>query len=54
MTEEPQNIVPTRLTREQSDAVRARQKSRARALGIILFAAAALFYAITIVKTGAS
>lgn len=50
MTDQTQT--PNRLTREQTQAIRARQKSRNKVLGMILFAAAALFFAITIVKTG--
>ena len=42
------------LSREDSDTLRARQKSRARAMGLLLGAAALLFFAITIVKTGAT
>lgn len=41
------------LSYEASEAMRARQKSRARAMGILLGLAAILFFAITIVKTGA-
>ena len=42
------------LTAEASAAMRERQKSRARAMGLLLGAAAVLFFAITIVKTGAT
>jgi hypothetical protein len=40
------------LSVEASVAMRARQASRARAMGLLLGAAALLFFAITIVKTG--
>lgn len=54
MTDDPKPSEGAPFTREQSQAVRARQRARANALGIILFAAAALFFVITIVKTGSS
>jgi hypothetical protein len=41
-----------RLTPEQSDAIRARQAGRSKAMGAILLALAVLFFAITIVKIG--
>ena len=41
------------LSDEASAAMRGRQASRARAMGLLLGAAALLFFAITIVKTGA-
>ena len=40
------------LSVEETAAHRVRQASRAKAMGIILFAAAILFFAITIVKIG--
>ncbi len=40
------------LSAEASTAMRARQKSRAQVMGVLLGAAALLFFAITIVKTG--
>jgi hypothetical protein len=49
MSEQPEMLTP-----EQSAQVRARQKGRAKMLGLILGALAILFYAITIVKIGAS
>ncbi|MBK8374216.1 hypothetical protein [Sphingorhabdus sp.] len=48
MSEQPEMLTP-----EQSAQVRARQKGRAKILGLILGALAILFYAITIVKIGA-
>lgn len=42
------------LSVEASTAMRARQASRARVMGLLLGAAALLFFAITIVKTGAT
>ena len=41
------------LSADATAAMRARQKSRARVMGLLLGAAAILFFAITIVKTGA-
>ena len=41
------------LSAEDSAKIRVRQKSRARVMGLLLGAAAILFFAITIVKTGA-
>lgn len=41
------------LSAEDTAAHRARQASRARAMAVTLFAAAILFFAITIVKIGA-
>ena len=42
------------LSAEASAEMRARQASRARVMGLLLGAAALLFFAITIVKTGAT
>ncbi len=44
--------MPSYLTPEESKLLQDRQKSRSRALGIVLFALAALFFLITIVKIG--
>jgi hypothetical protein len=44
--------MPSFLTPEESKLVQEQQKSRSRALGVILFALAALFFLITIVKIG--
>jgi hypothetical protein len=52
MTEYRADAAPERLDRARSNAVRERQRGRANALGVALFAAAALFFAITVVKTG--
>lgn len=40
------------LSKEASTALRVRQQSRARVMGLLLGAAAILFFAITIVRTG--
>lgn len=41
------------MTPEEHDKIRARQKSRAVVMGVLLAALVILFYAITIVKIGA-
>ncbi|WP_068075568.1 hypothetical protein [Novosphingobium lentum] len=44
---------PSPLNRDQTEQLRARQRSRNRALGLLLTALVVLFFAITIVKIGA-
>lgn len=41
------------MTPEENDKIRARQKSRAVVMGLLLAALVILFYAITIAKIGA-
>lgn len=41
------------MTPEENEKIRARQKSRAIAMGLLLAALVILFYAITIAKIGA-
>jgi len=50
--EQPDAQIVGMLDAEQNDAIRKRQASRARMMGVILLALCALFFAITIVKVG--
>lgn len=49
----PDALRPARISKEQSDLYRARQRSRNKVVGIVLGALAVLFFAISIVKIAA-